>query len=240
MHSERNSSPVRVAAKRSRTTPEDSESDQEEAHQISKSPITTSAVSSQPPLSICPSPELVASPDDDLDVEEDDTHSETPENLSLKRDKASPEPPSHPAESFVSYHHPFAQFPPHLQTQPSPQRSPVNILMRVFPGRRRSDVEAILQRCRGDVLQAMELMIGGVSEEPTTPSAFSPLGVPYHLQRYSPPRRFLSAPYAGTGYLSSVIRPPSEYMSMMGQLHHDTTASSPASNTSSDKTSYSE
>lgn len=62
---------------------------------------------------------------------------------------------------FIPYHHFAPQFPHAFQNQPSPvgappglgapgqyplQRSPVDILLRVFPGRRRSDVEALLQR----------------------------------------------------------------------------------------------
>lgn len=102
-------------------------------------------------------------------------------------------------------------------------------------------------RCKGDVLQAMELMVsGGNHEEVSAPSAFSPLGPPPNFHRYSPSRRFLSAPYAGTGYLPTVIRPPPEYLSLVGQMHdlykaeNATSASSPGSNTGSDKTSYSE
>lgn len=92
----------------------------------------------------------------------------------------------------------------------------------------------------------MELMVSGVQEEVGAPSAFSPLGPPPNFHRYSPSRRFLSAPYAGTGYLPTVIRPPSEYgIPMVGPVHDiytndKTTASSPGSNTGSDKTSYSE
>lgn len=137
------------------------------------------------------------------------------------------------------------------------QRSPVDVLLRVFPGRRRSDVEALLARCRGDVLQAMDLMLcldqdAVKAEEPK--SAFSPLAPP---QRYSP-RRFLAAPYAGTGYLPTVIRPPLDYaLPLLGHPggpgglgpngHHDVfggsdknIASSPGSGTGSDKTNYSE
>lgn len=117
----------------------------------------------------------------------------------------------------------------------------------------------------GDVLQALEIMV--CSEQTTNDriddsgilpkSAFSPLGPPQLGQfhhRYSPQshRRFLSAPYTGTGYLPTVIRPPSEYGLPMVGHHHDlyqtansgcpdkTTASSPGSGTGSDKTSYSE
>jgi doublesex- and mab-3-related transcription factor 4/5 len=90
-------------------------------------------------------------------------------------------------------------------------------------------------------------------------SAFSPLGPlgpPPHQfhHRYSPQshRRFLAAPYAGTGYLPTVIRPPPEYAIPLVGHPHDiysssgsactdkATASSPGSGTGSDKTSYSE
>lgn len=102
-------------------------------------------------------------------------------------------------------------------------------------------------RCKGDILQAMELMVSGNQHDDLpSPSAFSPLGPPTNFHRYSPSRRFLSAPYAGTGYLPTVIRPPVDYgIAMMGAVHdlyasEKTTASSPGSNTGSDKTSYSE
>ncbi|XP_064535806.1 doublesex- and mab-3-related transcription factor A2 [Drosophila montana] len=116
---------------------------------------------------------------------------------------------------------------PHQQQQQ--QRSPIDVLMRVFPNRRRSDVEHLMQRFRGDVLQAMECMLAGedLTQTPPPPqvppsppfpmkSAFSPLvppavfGSPTHPHRYHPfmqahAKRFLSAPYAGTGYLPGVL-----------------------------------
>jgi doublesex- and mab-3-related transcription factor 4/5 len=146
----------------------------------------------------------------------------------------------------------------------------------VFPGRRRSDVEALLQRCKGDILHAIELLVctnggsGGAANSQhddaslnsthlLPKSAFSPLGPlgpPSHQfhHRYSPQphRRFLAAPYAGTGYLPTVIRPPPEYAIPLVGHPHDiysssgsgctdkATASSPGSGTGSDKTSYSE
>ncbi|KAM7361433.1 doublesex-Mab related 99B [Cochliomyia hominivorax] len=158
------------------------------------------------------------------------------------------------AQGFMPYHHTqflaaaaasahsHAQHSPHHPQQPqmppqhpgsaTQQRSPVDVLMRVFPNRRRSDVEQLLQRYRGDVLQTMEAMISGedmltttTSSPPNVPpsppfplkSAFSPLvppaavfGSPTH--RYPPfmqahAKRFLTAPYAGTGYLPGVINP---------------------------------
>ncbi|XP_066249174.1 doublesex- and mab-3-related transcription factor A2-like [Euwallacea similis] len=230
------SNPSSPTSKRAKINIEESDSDPEDTKCSRPSAISSQMSISQTVVS-CSSPEPATSPEADLNVEENDTN--TPENLSLKRD-VSPEPISQNAESFIANHH--ARFTQHSQVQASPQRSPVNVLMRVFPGKRRSDVEAILQRCKGDILQAMELMVE--NEEPSSPSAFSPLGPPHPFHRYSPSRRFLSAPYAGTGYLSSIIRPPPDYLSMMGPLHDvyndKATASSPGSNTSSDKTSYSE
>ncbi|XP_014275563.2 doublesex- and mab-3-related transcription factor A2 [Halyomorpha halys] len=112
---------------------------------------------------------------------------------------------------------------------PVVHRSPVDVLLRVFPNRQRSDIEAALHRAKGDVLQAIEIMVcTETREEPR--SAFSPLGL---INRG---RRFLTAPYSGTGYLPTVIRPPPEL------LHHPLypPAPSPGSATGSDRTSYSE
>lgn len=137
---------VSAATKRPRINVEncldDSGSDQED----SKRPLP-SPPQPQTQLAPTPSPEPVTSPDPDLDVEED-TQSETPENLSVKRDKQpSPETPPHqPQGNFLPYSQQFAQFPIQYHPQYATQRSPIDVLMRVFPGRRRSDVEGILQR----------------------------------------------------------------------------------------------
>lgn len=124
---------------------EESDSDQEEGKGSQQSPsLTQQTISSVP----TPSPEPITSPDPDLDVE-DDTQSEAPENLSIKREKQpSPgTPPLQQSSNFLTYHQQFAQFPSQIHSPYSAvQRSPVDVLMRVFPGRRRSDVEAILQR----------------------------------------------------------------------------------------------
>ncbi|CAG9821257.1 unnamed protein product [Phaedon cochleariae] len=219
----------------------DSDSDQDDSNRPRHSPSSPARLPA--PLAPTPSPDPVASPDHDLDVEEDTPPGEAPENLSVKREtRPSPEttpPPLHGhAHGFVAYHQQFShQFAGHFQPQLAAQRSPVDVLMRVFPGRR---------RCKGDVLQAMELMVSGVQEDLSAPSAFSPLGPPPAFHRYGPARRFLAAPYAGTGYLPTVIRPPPDYLSLVGQVHEaykggdNATASSPGSNTGSDKTSYSE
>lgn len=97
---------------------------------------------------------------------------------------------------------------------------------RVFPNRRRSEVETFLQKYRGDVVQAMEAMLSGeepmhaLSAQPPSPpfpmkSAFSPLMPPgvfntaasrYALLQQQHTKRFLAAPYSGTGYLSTIIQ----------------------------------
>lgn len=93
-------------------------------------------------------------------------------------------------------------------------------------------------------------------------SAFSPLALacaPYH-RNFNPHtnRRFLSAPYAGTGYLPTVIRPPigypqnslihhlspsslaSDLYSSSACISEKTVTTSPGSASSSEKTTYSE
>lgn len=78
-----------------------------------------------------------------------------PENLSLPKPRTA-EPPSPSTPMYSPY--PGVNLPYGLPL-PLPQRSPVDVLLRVFPGRRRADVEAVLGRCKGDVLQAIELMV---------------------------------------------------------------------------------
>lgn len=108
---------------------------------------------------------------------------------------------------------------------PSPyQKSPVDVLIKVFPRRSRQEIEGILARCKGDVVAAMEMMITGENAHPyqvtqesppymqyQSKSAFSPLS--NQSFKFSPSRRFLTPPYSGTGYLPTVIRPPPEYLS---------------------------
>ncbi|XP_029678741.1 doublesex- and mab-3-related transcription factor A2 [Formica exsecta] len=143
------------------------------------------------------------------------------------------------------------------QQQQQQQRSPVDVLLRVFPGRRRGDVEALLHRCKGDVVSAMEVLVCEDSLQPK--SAFSPLAgalasaaaasaasVSAYATRAaycttpipSTRHRFLAAPYTGTGYLPTVIKPPNQ------SLHANGTAGDAYRETSpddaSDKTSYSE
>ncbi|XP_023705822.1 doublesex- and mab-3-related transcription factor A2 [Cryptotermes secundus] len=265
----------------------------------------SSSLSPPPPalplsVSTTPSPEPSSAPppgQDHPDVDSNGNNAEAeseaalPENLSLPKKcpgiPGSPrhQPPAAQPPPYLLYHQQYQQFQhqqqqqQHFQQQQYQQqqhRSPVDILLRVFPGRRRGDVEALLQRCKGDILHAIELLVcsnggsGGVpnpqhedaslNSPPLIPkSAFSPLGPlgpPPHQfhHRYSPQshRRFLAAPYAGTGYLPTVIRPPPEYAIPLVGHPHDlysssgsgctdkATASSPGSGTGSDKTSYSE
>ncbi|KAK0078153.1 hypothetical protein PV326_009545 [Microctonus aethiopoides] len=142
--------------------------------------------------------------------------------------------------------------------QQQQQRSPVDVLLRVFPGRRRVDVEALLHRCKGDVVSAMEVLVCEDSLQPK--SAFSPLAgalasaaaasaasvasANAYVSRGgycgpSPPtrHRFLAAPYTGTGYLPTVIRPPnqSSHANGTGDAYRETSPDD-----ASDKTSYSE
>lgn len=94
-------------------------------------------------------------------VQEDSTDSEAaPENLSLKKNCASINvgsttvPIATTIESPFSTHFGAQQLPSQYQ-----QKSPVDILRRVFPSRRRIEIELALQRCKGDVLQAIEVMV---------------------------------------------------------------------------------
>ncbi|XP_055852159.1 doublesex- and mab-3-related transcription factor A2 [Episyrphus balteatus] len=191
-----------------------------------------------------------SSPESDLDVDSAPDEA-TPENLSLKKDDST-SPPTTPSDSlhilrsfsnngqgFIPYHH-HSQFMPaampthqlqQQQQQQHQQRSPVDVLLRVFPNRRRSEVEQLLQRYRGDVLQAMEAMLSGedmtqalnpanVPPSPPFPikSAFSPLVPPgvfgSPTNRYpfmqAHAKRFLTAPYSGTGYMPGVLQPDAD------------------------------
>ncbi|KAG5672178.1 hypothetical protein PVAND_002328 [Polypedilum vanderplanki] len=171
------------------------------------------------PLSVSPTHnQSPSSPESDLDV--DSAPDEiAPENLSLKKKERSKSPVANNNYNnnlgFLPYQQPFHQA--NVATSPN-QRSPVDVLSRVFPSRRRSEIEQILARYRGDVVQAMEAMLCGddrlaqISAATTTAfkSAFSPLMPPaFAANRYPflqhQAKRFLSAPYSGTGYLSSVL-----------------------------------
>lgn len=106
----------------------------------------------------------------------------------------------------------------------------------MFPTRRRSEVETLLQKYRGDVVQAMEAMLTGEDSmhsisvpAPSPPfsmkSAFSPLVPPgvfpaaasrYALLQQQQQKRFLAAPYSGTGYLSTIIQSENDQIDTNG------------------------
>ncbi|KXJ70362.1 hypothetical protein RP20_CCG023726 [Aedes albopictus] len=128
------------------------------------------------------------------------------------------------------------------------------VVWRVFPNRRRTEVEQLLQRYRGDVVQAMEAMLCGDDGLHTTmniptpsppfsvKSAFSPLmppgafGAPAvsrgysFLQAQAHAKRFLSAPYSGTGYLPTVLQDPEQQQSGEGGTNGNSAANGSSSN----------
>ncbi|XP_047036836.1 doublesex- and mab-3-related transcription factor A2 isoform X1 [Helicoverpa zea] len=197
-----------------------------ESQPESKTPAATPPLATPPPRS--PS-------DHELNVEEELEETEpslTPENLSMKeqRDDVSVkkeeedkwENPDFKYKMFRRERKETVETPPE---DPSPyQKSPVDVLIKVFPRRSRQEIEGILARCKGDVVAAMEMMITGENSNPyqvtqesppymqyQSKSAFSPLS--NQSFKFSPSRRFLTPPYSGTGYLPTVIRPPPEYLS---------------------------
>ncbi|XP_040174565.1 doublesex- and mab-3-related transcription factor A2 isoform X1 [Anopheles arabiensis] len=186
-----------------------------------------------------------SSPESDLDVDSTPDDSIAPENLSLKKDPANVYtkpaatlvPVTNGGTGFLPYNQPPAAATQYQQalgvsaSQASSQRSPVDVLLRVFPNRRRSEVELLLQRYRGDVVQAMEAMLCGddalhspISVPTPSPSfavksAFSPLmpsgtfsspTVRYSFLQQAHTKRFLSAPYTGTGYLPTILQDPEQ------------------------------
>uniref|UniRef100_A0A8D9BR02 Doublesex- and mab-3-related transcription factor A2 n=1 Tax=Cacopsylla melanoneura TaxID=428564 RepID=A0A8D9BR02_9HEMI len=183
----------------------------------------------------------------------DESEPVLPENLSLPKNT----PMSADSTSPISVEHSYLYTHPYSPYQNA--RSPVDVLRRVFPNRRRGEVETVLQRCKGDVLQAIEMMV--YSEQVEEPrSAFSPLVSAFQRSFASQQvnRRFLAAPYSGTGYLPTIMRPQSDYATLpmhstppggVQDLYagNPTTrndekslVSSPGSATGSDKTSFSE
>ncbi|EAA06773.5 AGAP000431-PA [Anopheles gambiae str. PEST] len=193
-----------------------------------------------------------SSPESDLDVDSTPDDSIAPENLSLKKDPANVYtkpaatlvPVTNGGTGFLPYNQPPAAATQYQQalgvsaSQASSQRSPVDVLLRVFPNRRRSEVELLLQRYRGDVVQAMEAMLCGddalhspISVPTPSPSfavksAFSPLmpsgtfsspTVRYSFLQQAHTKRFLSAPYTGTGYLPTILQDPEQQQQQQPQ-----------------------
>ncbi|CAB3225681.1 unnamed protein product [Arctia plantaginis] len=194
----------------------------------SKTPVPTPPLTTPPPRS--PS-------DHELNVEEELDETEpslTPENLSMKEQREElPIKKEEEEKSWENSEFKYKMFRRErketvetVTEDPSPyQKSPVDVLIKVFPRRSRVEIEGILNRCKGDVVAAMEMMINGENSTPyqmtqesppymqnyQSKSAFSPLS--NQSFKFSPSRRFLTPPYSGTGYLPTVIRPPPEYLS---------------------------
>lgn len=94
----------------------------------------------------------------------------TPENLSLPKRKDTSSPTEADRSRLPANYPNFSNF---LETSAaaaaaaavaaaganSAGRSAVDVLRRVFPYKRRVDIENVLQRCNGDVLHAIELMV---------------------------------------------------------------------------------
>ncbi|KAL4709512.1 hypothetical protein ACJJTC_007243 [Scirpophaga incertulas] len=201
-----------------------------EQPQDSKTPAPTPPLTTPPPRS--PS-------DHELNVEEEledqSENSLTPENLSMKEQRTE-EIKKEEEEKWENPEFKYKMFRRDRKPEPIPeppaedtpyQKSPVDVLIKVFPRRSRQEIEAILARCKGDVVAAMDMMLNG-AENASTPynitqesppylqsyqskSAFSPLT--NQSFKFSPSRRFLTPPYTGTGYLPTVIRPPPDYLS---------------------------
>ncbi|XP_067616616.1 doublesex- and mab-3-related transcription factor A2 [Eurosta solidaginis] len=85
------------------------------------------------------------------------------------------------------------------------QRSPVDVLLRVFPNRRRSDVEQLLARYRGDVLQAMEAMLSG--EDMTQALASAAVAAAAASAASSPPNVPPSPPFPLKSAFSPLVPP---------------------------------
>ncbi|RVE42044.1 hypothetical protein evm_013302 [Chilo suppressalis] len=203
-----------------------------EPAQETKTPAATPPLTTPPPRS--PS-------DHELNVEEElEDHSEpslTPENLSMKEQRQDDVPvKKEDEEKWDSSDFKYKMFRRDRKPEPAPeqqpeessyQKSPIDVLIKVFPRRSRQEIEAILARCKGDVVAAMDMMLNGADTASTpynitqesppylqsyqSKSAFSPLS--NQSFKFSPSRRFLTPPYSGTGYLPTVIRPPPEYLS---------------------------
>ena len=197
-----------------------------ESQQESKTPAPTPPLGTPPPRS--PS-------DHELNVEEELEETEpslTPENLSMKEQREEVPVKKEEDDKWDNQDFKYKMLRRErketvetVTEDPSPyQKSPVDVLIKVFPRRSRQEIEGILARCKGDVVAAMEMMITGENANPyqvtqesppymqyQSKSAFSPLS--NQSFKFSPSRRFLTPPYSGTGYLPTVIRPPPEYLS---------------------------
>ncbi|KAK9497266.1 hypothetical protein O3M35_004618 [Rhynocoris fuscipes] len=155
-----------------------------------------------------------------------------------------------PVQQIYQSYYPYSPPPPQQATY---NRSPVDVLLRVFPNRRRTDIETALHRAKGDVLQAIEIMVccEGTPTDDTPRSAFSPLGLvrgrpfstattPYPTVTYPTHRLDHHHPQ-----ISATALRPQEFSALYPRpdtspTDKPATTSSPGSATGSDRTSYSE
>ncbi|XP_028897017.2 doublesex- and mab-3-related transcription factor A2 isoform X2 [Zeugodacus cucurbitae] len=100
---------------------------------------------------------------------------------------------------------PLAMMQQQIQAAQPQQRSPVDVLLRVFPNRRRSDVEQLLARYRGDVLQAMEAMLSG--EDMTQALASAAVAAAAASAAASPPNVPPSPPFPLKSAFSPLVPP---------------------------------
>ncbi|XP_017469342.1 PREDICTED: doublesex- and mab-3-related transcription factor A2 isoform X1 [Rhagoletis zephyria] len=100
---------------------------------------------------------------------------------------------------------PLAMAQQQMQAGQPQQRSPVDVLLRVFPNRRRSDVEQLLARYRGDVLQAMEAMLSG--EDMTQALASAAVAAAAASAAASPPNVPPSPPFPLKSAFSPLVPP---------------------------------
>lgn len=82
----------------------------------------------------------------------------SPDESPPRRASLSPPPLSLPPPQPSSHHHHHHKS---GSPQSSQQRSPIDLLLRVFPTQKRAEVEGLLQRNRGNILQTMESLIYG-------------------------------------------------------------------------------
>ncbi len=91
-------------------------------------------------------------------------------------------------------------------------RAPAAVLSRIFPGVQRGALDSALEAGSGDVVRAVELLLG--SPELGSRSAFSPLRASFSPRlrlAYSTPGFF--PPYLTSGFVPALsLRPPAEYL----------------------------
>ncbi|XP_058807534.1 uncharacterized protein LOC131673513 [Phymastichus coffea] len=121
-------------------------------------------------------------------------------------------------------------------------RSAIDILMKVFPKKRRGEIDIIFHRLKGDILAIIENLLNEDQmsdneytawSRTTTPASYTSdssetvtylpkLNNTYYLSSPNTKPRFLTAPYGGSGYLSTMIRPHNiQSFSTLKSLHSE-------------------